>query len=90
MRVTAAVHAGLISGEKTSSQVNIALSEVMRFQREFVISEEIVSRWDITHRAFSEAMRAAGFLPVANILEVNYWKRSEVEMTLSVLNPLQV
>ena len=77
--VSGAVRLGLIRGRKTRRRIEVPLSEVRRYGREFIGADEVAKKTGVRAQDFSAAMRSNGFEPLGQAYNTNFWRRADAE-----------
>lgn len=84
--VSGAVRLGLVHGKKTSRRIDVPLSEVRRYRREFIGAEEVTKKTGVRSQDFSSSMRSHGFEPLGQAYNTYLWRRADAR----VLYPSQL
>lgn len=82
MFVSSALKVGLIAGETRGRDYSIPLAQVLEFQRDFVLAEELREIVGGHQRSVSSRLRKAGLKPVTTINRTTVWKRGDIEKHL--------
>jgi len=77
--VSGAVRLGLIRGRKTRRRIEVPLSEVRRYGREFIGADEVAKKTGVRAQDFSAAMRSNGFEPLGQAYNTYFWRRADAE-----------
>lgn len=65
--VSGAVKIGLIQGMPTKTSVQVLLSEVRRYRRDFIGAQEVKRKAGLSAQRFSALMKALGFKPASDV-----------------------
>lgn len=77
--VSGAVKLGLVQGRKTRRRIEVPLSEVRRYRREFIGAEEVVKKTGVRAQDFSAAMRSNGYEPLGQAYNTYFWRRADAK-----------
>jgi hypothetical protein len=80
--VGGAVRAGLLISSMSEERPEVALAELDRFARSFVVPSEGAFLFKMSPRQFGDQMRAYGYVPAAIALTTHIWSRSDVRQAL--------
>jgi hypothetical protein len=79
MFVSTAVEIGFLAGERRGRDFAIPLQQVLKFQSEFVVAEEMREIFGGHHNSISCKLDRAGVKPAATIKQAKVWRRSDIE-----------
>lgn len=80
--VSGAVKIGLIQGMPTKTSVQVPLSEVRRYRRDFIGAQEVKRKAGLSAQRFSALMKARGFKPAGDVYNTLFWRRADAELAL--------
>jgi hypothetical protein len=79
MAVSSAVKARLIKGKLRGRDYFIPLEQVLKFQSEFMVAEELREIFGGHQRSICCELDGAGVKPAATVNRVRVWRRSDIE-----------
>lgn len=79
MFVSTAVKMGLLKGEMRGRDYALPLEQVLTFQKEIVVAEELREVFGGHQRSICSQLHRAGIKSVATINRANVWRRSDIE-----------
>lgn len=77
--VSSAVEIGFLTGDRRGRDFAIPLEQVLKFQREFMVAEELREIFGGHQRSICCKLDRAGLKPAATINRVRVWRRSDIE-----------
>ena len=77
--ISAAIKVGLLAGRVGSQNSALTLEEVLTFQRNYVVAEELREIFGAHQRSVGSRLRGAGLTPVTTISTTTVWLRLAIE-----------